>query len=167
MMNTLLRLEFEHVFPDEVEKDVIEYLKNISAFTLLNIIGFSNTYPQPNFDNFASNLDIRKDIVDRVNKYSHENNIEEKPRLVSREGSLRLAEIILSNRKELIEENKNGLLIEDCENIEHIQKIILRAITNKSLLKNGIDYNTEYIKNKLNRSMIKSQVLNLYISLKN
>ena len=68
---------------------------------------------------------------------------------------------------ELIEENKNGLLIEDCENIEHIQKIILRAITNKSLLKNGSDYNTEYIKNKLNRSMIKSQVLNLYISLKN
>jgi hypothetical protein len=107
MINTLLRLEFEHVFPDENEKDVLHYLKQISSFTLLNIIGFSNTNPQPNFDNFASNLQVRNDIIERVIKYSKENNISEKPMLVSREASLRLAEIILSNRNELIEENQN------------------------------------------------------------
>ena len=107
MINTLLRLEFEHVFPDENEKDVLHYLKQISSFTLLNIIGFSNTNPQPNFDNFASNMEVRNDIIERVIKYSRENDIREKPMLVSREASLRLAEIILSNRNELIEENKN------------------------------------------------------------
>ena len=107
MINTLLRLEFEHVFPDENEKNVLDYLKQISSFTLLNIIGFSNTNPQPNFDNFASNMEVRNDIIERVIKYSRENDIREKPMLVSREASLRLAEIILSNRKELIEENKN------------------------------------------------------------
>jgi hypothetical protein len=107
MINTLLRLEFEHVFPDENEKDVLHYLKQISSFTLLNIIGFSNTNPQPNFDNFASNLQVRNDIIERVIKYSKENNISEKPMLVSREASLRLAEIILSNRNELIVENQN------------------------------------------------------------
>jgi len=133
-MNTLLRLEFEHVFPDEVEKDIIEYLKNISAFTLLNIIGFSNTYPQPNFDNFASNLDIRKDIIDRVIKYSRENNIEEKPRLVSREGSLRLAEIILSNRKELIEENKNDDRDTDEINIFKAFLVINKEVNSKQKL---------------------------------
>jgi hypothetical protein len=106
MINTLLRLEFEHVFPDENEKDVLHYLKQISSFTLLNIIGFSNTNPQPNFDNFASNLQVRNDIIERVIKYSKENNISEKPMLVSREASLRLAEIILSNRNELIVENQ-------------------------------------------------------------
>lgn len=134
MMNTILRLEFEHVFPDEVEKDIIEYLKNISAFTLLNIIGFSNTHPQPNFDNFASNLDIRKDIIDRVIKYSRENNIEEKPRLVSREGSLRLAEIILSNRKELIEENKNDDRDTDEINIFKAFLVINKEVNSKQKL---------------------------------
>jgi hypothetical protein len=133
-MNTLLRLEFEHVFPDETEKDIIDYLKNISAFTLLNIIGFSNTYPQPNFDNFASNLDIRKNIIDRVIKYSRENNIEEKPRLVSREGSLRLAEIILSNRKELIEENKNDDRDTDEINIFKAFLVINKEVNSKQKL---------------------------------
>lgn len=133
-MKTLLRLEFEHVFPDEVEKDIIDYLKNISAFTLLNIIGFSNTYPQPNFDNFASNLDIRKDIIDRVIKYSRENNIDEKPSLVSREGSLRLAEIILSNRKELIEENKNDDRDTDEINIFKAFLVINKEVNSKQKL---------------------------------
>lgn len=134
MLKTLLRLEFEHVFPDEAEKDIIDYLKNISAFTLLNIIGFSNTYPQPNFDNFASNLDIRKDIIDRVIKYSRENNIDEKPSLVSREGSLRLAEIILSNRKELIEENKNDDRDTDEINIFKAFLVINKEVNSKQKL---------------------------------
>jgi len=101
MINTQLRLTFQDVFPDEEEKDVLEYLKEISSFTLLNIIGFCNTSPQPNFDNFSSDAEIQNDIIERVIKYSKENNIREKPVVVSREGSLRLAEIILSNRKEL------------------------------------------------------------------
>lgn len=103
----ILRLEFKHVFPDEEEKDILDYLKQISSLTLLNIIGFSNTYPQPNFDNFYSNLEARADIIDRVSKHCYKNGFTDKPSVISREGSLRLAEIILSNRNELIEKKQN------------------------------------------------------------
>lgn len=134
MINAVIRLEFEHVFPDEEKKDVIEYLKPISSFALLNIIGFSNTNPQPNFDNFASNPNVHKDIVDRVIKYSRENNLGEKPRLVSREASLRLAEIILSNRSLLIENNINNDIDKDEINLFKSFLVINKEINSKQNL---------------------------------
>lgn len=102
-----LRLEFEHVFRDENAKEIIEYLKLVTKEALLNIIGFTNTYPQPNFDNFTANENLKKDIINRVSKYCFENNIKGKPEVVSREGSLKLAEIILSNKENLIDQNNN------------------------------------------------------------
>lgn len=102
-----LRLEFEHVFPDENAKEIIEYLKLATKDALLNIIGFTNTYPQPNFDNFIANENLKKDIINRVSKYCFENKIKGKPEVVSREGSLKLAEIILSNKENLIDNNNN------------------------------------------------------------
>ncbi|MDP3945233.1 MAG: hypothetical protein Q8Q51_05010 [Lutibacter sp.] len=108
MINTVQRLEFENVYPEEKKKEILEYLNKVSSFTLLNIIGFSNTTPQPNFDNITSNSEIQNDIIERVIKYSRENSIKEKPELVSREASLKLAEIILANKDFLIENNKNS-----------------------------------------------------------
>lgn len=134
MINTVLRLEFEHVFPDEEEQDILFYLKKISSFTLLNIIGFSNTNPQPNFDNFASNLEVREDIIQRVIRFSRENDIREKPRLVSREASLRLAEIILSNRDELIEKNSNDDRDSDEINLFKAFLIINKQVNSKQNL---------------------------------
>ena len=78
MINTVVRLEFEHVFPNEKEQGVLFYLKKISSTTLLNVIGFSNTSPTPNFDNFASNPDVREDIIQRVIRFLKEKNIREK-----------------------------------------------------------------------------------------
>jgi hypothetical protein len=43
MIKTVQRLEFENVFPEEQQKDILEYLGAISKFLLLDIIGFSNT----------------------------------------------------------------------------------------------------------------------------
>lgn len=110
-----LRLEFEHVYPEENKKEIIEYLKLISKATLLDITGFTNTYPQPNFDNFASNLYIRKNIIDRVIDFCRKNNIKNKPKLVSRESSLKLAEIIFSNKEILIDNNNNPKNIDSDE----------------------------------------------------
>lgn len=102
-----LRLEFEHIFPDENAKEIIEYLKLVTKEALLNIIGFTNTFPQPNFDNFTSNENLNEDIIERVEKFCFEKNIKGKPEVVSREGSLKLAEIILSNKEILIDKNNN------------------------------------------------------------
>ena len=52
MIKIVQRLEFDNVFPDEEQKNILEYLGNVSKYTLINIIGFSNTKPQPNFDTF-------------------------------------------------------------------------------------------------------------------
>lgn len=134
MITTVLRLEFEHVFPEEEKKDIIEYLKPISTFSLLNVIGFSNTNPQPNFDNFISNPDVHKNIVERVIKYARENNLGEKPRLVSREASLRLAEIILSNRNLLIEGNINNDIDTDEINLFKSFLVINKEVNSKQKL---------------------------------
>lgn len=131
MINAVLRLEFEHVFPDEERKDVIEYLKLISSFSLLNIIGFSNTTPHPNFDNFFSSSIVHQEIVERVIIHCRANHLGEKPRVVSREGSLRLTEIILANRKELIEGNDKNDRDRDELNIFKAFLVINKELNSK------------------------------------
>lgn len=106
MTKTILRLEFEQVFPEKEPMDLIYYLSEISNESLLSIIGFSNTHPQPNYDNFFTNPVVKEDIILRVNKFCFENNIPNKPVVISREGSLRLAEKILSNKNVLIKDDK-------------------------------------------------------------
>tara|TARA_R110000764_G_scaffold220805_1_gene309096 strand:- start:403 stop:777 length:375 start_codon:yes stop_codon:yes gene_type:complete len=103
MIRTVQRLEFENVFPEEEPRDIIEYLNQVSSSTLLGIIGFTTTVPHPNFDNFISDPEVSWDIIQRVTKYGKENKIPEKPEVISREASLRIAEIILANREQLLE----------------------------------------------------------------
>lgn len=135
IFTNILRLEFENVFPEEQPKEVKEYLKLISKEILLNITGFANTYPQPNFDNFASNLNIRKDIINRTANYCHKNKIKGKPQLVSREASLKLAEIIFSNKEVLINNNNNPKNIDSDEiNLFKSFLIINKEVNNKQKL---------------------------------
>ena len=63
---------------------------------------------------------------------------------------------------EIIEHEKNGLLIENSENIEEIVILIQKTVENSRLLKEGIAYNTKHIKPKLERDYIKQQVLKKY-----
>ena len=63
---------------------------------------------------------------------------------------------------ELIENGKNGLLIEDCENENDIQELILKAINNPALLKRAVEYNTLNIMPALNRHVITQQVIKAY-----
>lgn len=141
-----LRLEFEHVYPEEIRNEIIGYLRLISKETLLNIIGFTNTYPQPNFDNFASNLDIRKDIINRVIEYCRKHNIKGKPQLVSRESSLKLAEIIFSNKEELIANNNNPKNIDSDEiNLFKSFLVINKEVNGKQKLTTSNEENRESI----------------------
>lgn len=63
---------------------------------------------------------------------------------------------------ELIEDGKNGSLIENPENSDEIAGIIKKALQNPELLRSGIEYNTVHIKPKLERNYIKKQVLTKY-----
>jgi hypothetical protein len=107
MINTVIRLEFDMVFPNEEQKEIIEYLKLVSPNSLLNIIGFSNSFPQPNFDTINSNLIIKNNVISRVHQYCKNNDVRRKPCVISREASLKLAEKILANRNLLIENTEN------------------------------------------------------------
>ncbi|MCD8182397.1 MAG: hypothetical protein LUE99_04115 [Bacteroides sp.] len=104
-MQTILRLEFKNIFPDERKREILDYLKEIPINILFKYIGFANHYPQPNFDNFFSNPKIGEEIVNRVLKYCIENNVSNKPVVISREASLKVAEFILSKKKELLDDN--------------------------------------------------------------
>jgi len=63
---------------------------------------------------------------------------------------------------ELIIDGKNGLLIENPENVGEIRDLIQRAISDKEFLKEGIEYNFINIKPKLEREAVKDQVLEKY-----
>ena len=99
-MQAVLRLEFGNIFPKENKRAIIDYLKEIPKDILLKFIGFSTRYPQPNFDSFFSNPEIGVDIYNRVMNYCFNNRIYNKPIVISREASLRIAEIILSHLTE-------------------------------------------------------------------
>ncbi|WP_405352478.1 glycosyltransferase [Nonlabens sp. Asnod3-H03] len=66
---------------------------------------------------------------------------------------------------ELIENGTNGLLIEECEDVEHIQEIIHQAISNKTLLEGGVAHNTTHVLPMLSRYKITQQVLKAYTSI--
>ncbi|MBF4985403.1 glycosyltransferase family 4 protein [Nonlabens mediterrranea] len=66
---------------------------------------------------------------------------------------------------ELIENGTNGLLIEECEDVKHIQAIIHKAISNKTLLEGGVAHNTTHILPMLSRYKITQQVIKAYTSI--
>lgn len=63
---------------------------------------------------------------------------------------------------EIIEHGKNGFLIENPENSHEIAVLIKNAIQNLEIVKSGIDYNSKFIKPKLEREYIKKKVLDRY-----
>lgn len=63
---------------------------------------------------------------------------------------------------EIIEHEKNGSLIENPENSNEIAAIIKNAIQNPGLIKSAVEYNSKYIKPKLERDYIKKKVINSY-----
>lgn len=106
MIRIVQRLEFQQVFPKEEELSAIEYLSKISKDTLILSIGFFNTTPLPNFDNWFSNPQTQRDIIQIVVDYGRNNKIYEKPETCSPAACLMIAEAVLSNQKAFIEENK-------------------------------------------------------------
>lgn len=63
---------------------------------------------------------------------------------------------------ELIEDGKNGRLIDDCEDVNHITELIVQALTDKNLLKSTVVYNTTHIVPVLSMKIIKKRVLQSY-----
>ncbi|WP_298310234.1 hypothetical protein [uncultured Aquimarina sp.] len=139
MINTILRLEFEHVFDNEEQQDVLFYLGDVSEFMLLNVIGFTNTSPLPSFDNFFSNPSVQNDIIERVINYCRANNITNKPDLISREACLRLAEIILSNKESLFEEEKEEDRDRDEINVFKTFLVLNKEVNAKQNLTNSVE----------------------------
>jgi len=98
MIKIIQRLQFEDVFPEQKHVEILFYLSKVSKESLMKTIGFCSTSPSTNFDNFFSNSTLQNEIYNRVVEYSRKNNITEKPELISNYASLKLAEIILSNK---------------------------------------------------------------------
>ena len=63
---------------------------------------------------------------------------------------------------ELIEDGKNGLLIENPEDVDEIGHLIKMAISDEVRLKNAVAYNLQYLKPKFERNFIRQKVLMQY-----
>lgn len=113
MINVTQRLEFVDVYPDEKQEETISYLSKVSKNTLLRSIGFCNTTPLPNFDNFFSNPQISEEVLNRVQNYLYAKRIKGKPETVTQQAALKLAELILSNKAKLLDNNLNDSIDDD------------------------------------------------------
>ncbi len=63
---------------------------------------------------------------------------------------------------ELIEDWKNGLLIENPEDVDEIRGLIKMALSDEIRLKNAVAYNLQYLKPKYERNFIRHKVLMQY-----
>jgi len=64
--------------------------------------------------------------------------------------------------EEIIISGKNGLLIENPEDVNEIRNLILVAINDNENLKKGVEYNLKHIKPRLERETLKIQVVEKY-----
>ena len=64
--------------------------------------------------------------------------------------------------EELIEDDKNGLLIKNPDNPEEIFKLIQAALNNPSTTQEGVEYNFNEVRPRLEREYVKRQVLSKY-----
>ena len=64
--------------------------------------------------------------------------------------------------EEIIEDNKNGLLIQNPENIEEIKTLLLQGISDKELLNFAYNYNKKVVKKRLDYVINQQKVIALY-----
>ena len=136
MINVKQLLEFENIFPDEQAEPIINYLRNISRESLVKSIGFFNTRPLPNYDNFFTNPQLHDQIVGKVNDYLFNNQINSKPEVVSGQSALKFAEAVLSNREELLENNNNDSPDDDEMNLFKVFLCINAELVRNQVLDN-------------------------------
>ena len=67
---------------------------------------------------------------------------------------------------EVIQHQKNGLLIEDCEDINEITLLLKTALSSKKMLQNSFIYNTEIVKSQYEYKKVRKEVLEAYKSIK-
>lgn len=88
---------FDDIFPDERKEDALSYLLKIPKELMLKSIGFCNTYPLPNYQNFFSKKEVAKNVFIRVEAFKKGLNKDKKIEIITPESYLRLSEIVLSN----------------------------------------------------------------------
>ncbi|AXT21282.1 glycosyltransferase [Flavobacteriaceae bacterium AU392] len=64
--------------------------------------------------------------------------------------------------EEVIINKKNGFLIENALDVNHIKELIEQAILNDDLRKKAKDYNVKFIQKNYNRTILQSKILKLY-----
>lgn len=138
--NIVIRLEFQHIFPDLDEKSLEFYLSNISYQGLLNVNGALLTNII-DYYNFFSDFELQSDILNRVENYKNslrkEGIYNPIVSLTSNEGRLRLLENILSNIEQLKNEDNFQLKQDDEINIFKALLIINTTINNRKFPANN------------------------------
>lgn len=64
--------------------------------------------------------------------------------------------------KEVISHGENGFLINNCENVQEIKELIVKAVNNSKLIEKAFIINQMELKPKFERNSIKQDVLNSY-----
>ena len=67
--------------------------------------------------------------------------------------------------EEIIEHQKNGLLIEDCENVTHINELIKTTLNNIKMIEDAQEFNFKNLKPNYHQSKVKESVVKTYENL--
>lgn len=94
-MEIHVRLEFNHIFPDEQPHEILFYLSKVQRNLLLGVIGYSNFIHKSNPSDLISNPKLIKEIAEKENAV----NVKFRTKFITRKTSLKIAEVILQNIK--------------------------------------------------------------------
>ncbi|MFT5305828.1 MAG: hypothetical protein ACI9N1_000444 [Flavobacteriales bacterium] len=102
-----IRLQWSDIYPAVDMVSVQECLAQISGETLINFVGFLSTKIENDFLGLFTNQEVQDYYNKQVAEFMAKANLRTVPALISREGKLKIAELILSN-KEVLFNNQVG-----------------------------------------------------------
>ncbi len=161
VLKALLQLEKEltpyQVFVFGADKEVEAFISNENMSQLINV----KTY---GIDDFLAHGSILR-LMGEALLYIGNSNSDGMPNTLL-EAIAQGAFPIQSNpggaSSEVITHNENGLLIEDCNDVEHIKKLVCQALLNPELIDKAFKINQLEIKPRFEIANIRKQVLQAY-----
>ena len=144
------------------DKEVEDFIKSTNLKSKLDLIMYSKS-------EFLPHIEIIK-LMGKALLYIGNSNSDGMPNTLL-EAIIMGAFPIQSNpggaTSEIIQHKINGLLIDDCENVESITDLISNAIQDKTLITNAFSFNQAKVKPNLSRTEIASKVISKYNSIIN
>ncbi len=157
LMRTASKLKSFEIVVFGADKEVIHFVNKNKLSQYLKISIYSR-------DKFLPHIEVLK-LMGKALIYIGNSNSDGMPNTLL-EAIIMGAFPIQSNpggaSAEVIEHNQNGMLINECEDVDEIQSLIFNTVSNYNLINNAFSINQNQVKANYEREKVKKKVLSSY-----